>query len=122
MAAIPAPETFEGIPWRSGSGDRACAVVAHVGGLFLSFLPALLILLIRGRSSGAVRQHGFEALNFQITVLLGYVVTLLLIVLVIGLVLTFALWITTVVLTISAVLAAGRGDAYRYPFALRLFR
>jgi len=122
MAAIPAPETFEGIPWRSGSSDTTWAVVAHVGGLFLSFLPALVILLVRGRSSGAVRQHGFEALNFQITVLLGYIVTILLIVLLIGLVLTFALWITTVVLTVNAAMAAGRGDAYRYPFTLRLFR
>ena len=122
MAAIPAPDTFDGLPWRSGSGDRAWAVAAHVGGLFLSFLPALVILLIRGRSSGAVRQHGFEALNFQITVILGYVVTILLIVLVIGLVMTFALWIATVVLTVNAAMAAGRGDAYRYPFALRFFR
>lgn len=122
MAALPAPDTYEGIPWRSGSGDRAWSVAAHVGGLFLSFLPALVILLIRGRSSGAVRQHGFEALNFHLTVLLGYIVTILLIILVIGLVLTFALWITAVVLTVNASMAAGRGDAYRYPFSLRLFR
>lgn len=122
MPPIPAPETFEGMPWRASSGDQAWAVAAHAGGPFLAFLPALVILLIKGRSSGMVRQHAFEALNFQISVLIGYVLGILLIVLVIGLVLTFALWIAMVVLTVNAAMAAGRGEAYRYPFALRFFR
>jgi uncharacterized protein len=122
MPPIPAPETFEGRPWKAGSNDHVWAVLAHAGGPFLAFLPALVILLVKGRTSGSVRQHGFEALNFQITVLLGYIVTVLLIIVVIGLVLTFALWITMVVLTVNAAMAAGRGEAYRYPFALRFFR
>jgi uncharacterized Tic20 family protein len=50
------------------------------------------------------------------------VVTVLLIVIVIGLVLTFALWITNVILVVTAALAAGRGEAFRYRFSLRLFR
>ncbi|HEV7655134.1 MAG TPA: DUF4870 domain-containing protein [Mycobacteriales bacterium] len=117
-----APETYQGIPWRTGPGDTRWAVAAHLLGLVGSFVPALVILLIRGRRSGLVRQHGFEALNFQLTVLIGYVVTVLLIVIVIGLVLTFALWITNVILVVTAALAAGRGEAFRYRFSLRLFR
>jgi len=116
------PESFQSIPWRSGRSDTTWAIIGHAGSLFLFVLAPLLVLLVRGRRSGLVRQHGFEALNFQITVLLGYIVTVLLIVLVIGLVLTFALWIANLVLIAGASMAAGRGEPYRYPFAIRLFR
>jgi uncharacterized protein len=116
------PETYAGIPWRSGSSDVGWAVAAHVGAVFLSVLAPLLVLLVRGRRSGMVRQHAFESLNFQVTLLVAYVVGVLLILLVIGLVLTFALWITNVVWIGWAVLAARRGDPYRYPLSARLFR
>lgn len=115
-------EDFDGIPWRSGPSDPTWAIVGHVGSIFLSALAPLLVLLVRGRRSGLVRQHGFESLNFQITVLIGYVIGLLLVILVIGLVLLFALWITNVVLIVIASMAASRGEPYAYPFALRLFR
>ncbi len=115
-------DAYDGVPWRSGPSDTGWAIAGHAGSVLFSFLAPLAVLLVRGRRSGLVRQHGFESLNFQLTVLIGYVIGLLLIVLFIGLVLLFALWIANVVLLVVASMAASRGEPYRYPYALRLFR
>jgi uncharacterized Tic20 family protein len=115
------PQTFDGIPWRSGSGDAGWAVAGHAGSLLVSFLAPLAVLLVRGRRSGLDRQHGFESLNFQLTLLIGYLLGLLLVILVIGLVLLLALWIANVVFLVQASLAARRGEPYRYPVSIRFF-
>lgn len=116
------PQAYDGMPWRAGSGDTGWAVAAHVGSVLFSFLAPLAVLLVRGRRSGLVRQHAYASLNFQLTVLIGYVLGLLLVILVIGLVLLLALWIANVVLLVQASTAASRGEPYRYPFSLRFFR
>lgn len=118
----PVPDTYDGIPWRSGPNDARWVIAANVGSLFVSFLAPLAVLLLRGRRSGLVRQHGFESLNFQLTVLFGYIVGILLIILVIGLVLLLALWIANVVLLVAATAAARRGEPYRFPVSVRLFQ
>ena len=95
-------------------------MLAHVLGIFFSFIPPLIILLAKGDSSGFVRDQAVEALNFQITVILAYIVSAVLIIVVIGLIMIFAVGIASVILAIIAAIAASRGEAYRYPVNLRI--
>jgi hypothetical protein len=70
-----------------------------------------------------VDQHGKEALNFQITVLIAFIISAVLTVVLIGIFLMFAVGITALVLTIMAVIKVSNGQLdYKYPFALRLIK
>lgn len=104
--------------------DMNLAMLAHLLGIITGFLGALIIWLIHKDKVGKefVNDQAKEALNFQITVLIGYVVGSILSVVLIGLVLIFALLLANVVLCVLAALAARRGEVYRYPFTLRLLK
>lgn len=96
---------------------------AHLGGL-LGFLPALIIWVVfkdRGRFTDA---EGKEALNFQITILIGYLASSVLTVVTFGLLswLFTAVWIVSAIFSVMGFLAAKEGRNYRYPFALRLIK
>jgi uncharacterized protein len=110
--------------------DRQWASFAHLGGI-LSFLPALIIWLVfkdRGRFTD---EEGKEALNFQITLIIAYVVIWVLTAIitvvtfgfgaVVGL-LAWLVWIAGVVFSILGFMKAKDGQHYRYPFALRLIK
>jgi len=110
--------------------DRQWASFAHLGGI-LGFLPSLIIWLIfkdRGRLTAVEAK---EALNFQITLVIGYVAINILSVFLaavtfgIGAILSLlilVLWILGVVFSIMGFTQAKDGQHYRYPYALRLVK
>ena len=110
--------------------DRQWASFAHLGGI-LGFLPSLIIWLIfkdRGRLTAVEAK---EALNFQITLAIGYVAINILSVFLaavtfgIGAILSLlilVLWILGVVFSILGFTQAKDGQHYRYPYALRLVK
>ena len=114
----------------ASESDRTYATLLHLSGGVLSlFTPApailgpLIMWLIRKNMSAFVDDHGRDALNFWITLIIYAVVIGLL-----GLpTLTLAWWIGFPLLflfgvygVISAAMAANRGEFYRYPMTLRL--
>jgi uncharacterized protein len=106
----------------SQSDERMWAMLGHLGGIVLGFIAPLITWLVFRERSAFVEDQGKEALNFQITVLIGYVVAAVLSGILIGLVLFPIVWIASLVLCIMAGMAANKGERYRYPFALRLIK
>jgi uncharacterized protein len=104
----------------SASNDRTMALLAHLGGLVLSFIPALVIWLVKKDTSPFVAAQAKEALNFQITLFIALGVSAILIFAVVGCFLLPAVQICGIVFCIIAAVKAGKGENYRYPFALRL--
>ncbi len=100
--------------------ERTLALVAHAGGLFVSFIPPLVILLVKGDESEFVRDQAKEALNFQITMAIAMIVASGLVFLAIGCVLLPILGIADLVLCLIAALKSYEGQRYRYPWTLRL--
>ncbi|MFC9560268.1 DUF4870 domain-containing protein [Agromyces sp. NPDC056965] len=94
---------------------------AHLGGV-LGFLPALVIWLVFKDRGSFTNTEAKEALNFQITILIGYVVGWILTFILIGVLVVWAAWIVSVVFSIIAFLKAKDGQHYRYPFAIRLIK
>ena len=94
---------------------------AHLGGI-LGFLPSLIIWLVFKDRGSFTNTEAKEALNFQITIAIGYAVGLILSFIIIGSVLNFALWVISIVFSILAFLKAKDGQHYRYPFAIRLIK
>jgi len=114
--AAPSP-----VPAAAGSGTdpKTLAVLAQVLSIFTGFLGPLIIFLMNGDRDPYVRHHSAEALNFQLTLLIAYVVSFVLMLVLIGFLLFFVVWILALVWGIQAAIAANRGQWYRYPVSIR---
>jgi uncharacterized Tic20 family protein len=81
-----------------------------------------VVWLTRRDESEFVAAHAKEALNFNITVLLGAIACMLLMLVFVGIVLGTALFIYWLAMTLIAAIKASEGQSYRYPFSLRLVK
>ena len=103
-------------------------VFAHLSALvgfiipFGSIIGPLVILLTKGKEIEFVGTEAREALNFQITVLLAFIVAWVLVFVLVGFLLMALLAVADLVLVILAAVSASKGQPYRYPFALRLIK
>ncbi|WP_214414301.1 DUF4870 domain-containing protein [Sphaerisporangium fuscum] len=104
---------------RPGSDDTTMAMLAHVLGLFTSFLGPLVMYLVKKDESPYVRDQAAEALNFQITLFIAYAVSTVLAIVIIGFLLMLVVWVGSLILMIMAAVAANRGENYRYPMNIR---
>jgi len=106
--------------------ERNWSVAVHLSALCALFIPLghvlgpLVIWLIKRGEMPMVDRNGKEALNFQITVTLASFVCGLLFFVGIGVILLFVLLVADAVLVIMAAMKASRGEAFSYPFTLRL--
>lgn len=106
------------------SDEKTMGLLAHLLGAVACVFGPLIIWLIKKDESPFVDDQGKEALNFQITVLIGYVsgaiISLIPFIGCIGALLVPAVWVGSVIFSILGCVEANKGLAYRYPFALRL--
>jgi uncharacterized Tic20 family protein len=120
-------------PTESGAAptesERTWAMLAHLSALVGLVLPLigivlgpLAVWLARRDDSAFVTAHAREALNFNITVLIGAFICMMLMLVFIGFLLGTALFVVWLVLTLIAAIKASEGALYRYPFALRFIR
>ena len=102
------------------SDDKNIATVTHLGGTVFSFIPGLLVWILKKDDNAYIADQAKEALNFQITVLIASFVASILIWLLIGFILLPIIWVVNIVFCIIAAIASSKGDLYRYPLCLRL--
>jgi uncharacterized protein len=106
--------------------ERTWGMVAHLAALgffifpFGNILGPLIVYLAKRDQSAFVAAHAKEALNFNITVLLGGLLSFLLLLFFIGVLFGTLILMFWLVMTILAALKANEGLPYRYPFSLRL--
>ncbi|SEF68695.1 hypothetical protein SAMN05444920_101375 [Nonomuraea solani] len=105
---------------RPGSDDTTMAMLSHLLGLLVSFVGPLVIYLMKKDESPYVRDQSAEALNFQITMFIGYAVAGILSIIIIGIFLLPVIWVLSLIFHIQAALAANKGENYRYPFSIRM--
>lgn len=101
-----------------------CHFAAFLGLVFPfgNLLGPLIVWQIKKDFDPFVDAQGKEALNFQITVAIAVVACFLLMLVVIGFPLLALVSIGALVLTIIGGIKANEGQAYRYPFCLRLVK
>jgi hypothetical protein len=102
--------------------SKLFAALAHGLALLVPFLPALVIWLVKKDADAFVAEHARQAMNFQLTVIIAYIVSAILILVLIGFVLMVIVAITALVFTIIALVKAAQGQAYRYPIAIPFFK
>jgi hypothetical protein len=109
---------------------RIWATLTHVSALvgsfigvgYLGWLGPLIIFLVLKDRSAFVAQHAKTTLNFQITMFLVAVVAALLWIVLVGFLVTAAIYIIVIVCSIIAAVAASRGEAYEYPLTIRFIK
>jgi hypothetical protein len=109
-------------PPLSDSDQRMWAIFSHVGGILFSFVAPLVIWLVFKGRGALVEDQAKEALNWQITLVIAYIVGGILTVVLIGALVLLAAGIAALVFGILAAVASSSGQFYRYPFTLRLIK
>ena len=95
-------------------------MLAQLLGLFAGIIGPLIIYLIKKDESPFVRHHASEALNFNITLLIGMMISLPLMLVLIGFLTFFVIAIAGMVFQIIASIAANNGEWYRFPINIRM--
>ena len=101
--------------------SRNIALLMWIGTIFFSFVPSLVIYLIKTDDEYLADQSK-EALNWSITLFLGSLVGGVLCIILIGFLVLFALGIMNLVFCILGAIATSNGKRFRAPFALRLIK
>ncbi len=98
------------------------ALVGLLGLPLLNIIAPLAVWLWKKDQYAFVDDQGKESLNFQISMTLYGIVAGILTLILIGWVLLALLWVASLILVVIAASKANQGEAYRYPFNLRLIR
>jgi len=96
------------------------AMLAHLLGIFSSFVGALVLWLVKREDDGFAAQEAREALNFQITIAIAMMAAFMLKFVLIGFLLFPLLLLANFIFCLLAAVSAAKGKAYRYPLTLRL--
>jgi uncharacterized Tic20 family protein len=110
---------------------RMWAMFCHLAGLagllpmtpvFGSIIAPLIIWQIKKDNSEFVDEHGKEALNFQISILIYALAAGLLCFVCIGLFLLPAVYIFDLIFLLIAAIKANNGERYCYPLSIRFIK
>src|SRR5688572_2627923 len=113
-ASVPAP--------MSPSDEKLWSTLVHLGGLFFGFLAPLVGYLVLKDRGPFVRAHTATALNFQLTLLIAYLVGGILTIVFIGFLILFAAYVLNIVFCIIAAVKANKGEWYTYPLTVPFLR
>jgi len=116
----------------TAADDKLWASLAHFGGI-LWILPSLIIFLVFKDRGERTRVEGKEALNWQITFLIIWIVWVIIysilffpfLIVGLGWLLTligFLIYIANVVFSVLGGVKVQQGGSYRYPFSFRFIK
>lgn len=132
MSSTPPPPPGDqgGAPYGGGynpqpmrpEDEKLWATLIHVGGIPFGFIPALIGYLVLRDRGPFIKEHTRTALNFQLTMLIGYIIGGILTLIVIGGLIILAVGIVIIIFSIMAAIAANRGGYYRYPLSIEFIK
>src|SRR6185437_11562779 len=104
--------------------ERILGVLSHILAIVpgVGILGPLVIWLLKKDQYQFVEANARESLNFQLTIIIGWIISGILVVVFIGWLLFGVLACLNVVLVIVATVKASENMIYRYPISLRLIK
>ena len=113
-----------------GKDARMWAMFCHLAGLAGYVVPVvisgiiapLIVWQIKKDEHPFVNEHGKEAVNFQISILLYTVICILFIFICVGVIMLVAVGIFNIVCLLIAAIKANNGEYYRYPICIRFIK
>jgi hypothetical protein len=118
--ATPSPAGYSGpAPTKDESN---MALLIFILSIFTGFIGPLIIWLLKKEQSPYLDDQGKESLNWNITMIIGMIASALLMIILIGFLTYIAFIVCHLVFNIMGAVKASKGQADRYPFALRLLK
>ena len=102
--------------------DRTMALLAHVLGIVTGFIGPLILWAVKKEQSPFIEDQAKEALNFQLTLLIAWVVAGASTAICIGFLLVPVVLVCAIIFGIMGAMAANKGEAYRYPVNIRFIK
>ncbi|MGA8045425.1 MAG: DUF4870 domain-containing protein, partial [Dermatophilaceae bacterium] len=124
-APAPGPAPAYGAPVGaalSPQEEKGWSLAAHLLVLVGGFVAPLIIWLVFKGRGPFLEHHAKESLNFQITVTIAAIVSVLAMFLLVGFVMILVLIPWMIIMPILAAVKANNGEWYRYPLTLRLIK
>jgi uncharacterized Tic20 family protein len=106
----------------SPADEKTWSILVHLGGLFFAWLAPLIGYVALKDRGPFVRAHVVTALNFQLTLLIAYVVGFVTSLFFVGFLVILAAAVLSLVFSIIAAVAASNGQYYRYPLTIDFVR
>ena len=103
------------------SNDRVAAILLHLAGIFFWVVPSLIVY-VAVSGNPWLKEQARNALNFQITLIIGWIIAGVLTHILIGFFLFMVIEVLNVICSIIAALRANEGTAYKYPFTWELIK
>lgn len=102
--------------------SKNMAMFAHLGFVIGGFLVPLIIWLTQREKHSFIDYHGKEALNWQLTMLIFMIGGAILTIIFIGILVIIAAAICNLIFGIMAMIAASKGEYYKYPLNIRMIK
>lgn len=111
-------------PQLDPQAEKSTSVLFHVLGIFFSWISALIGYLMYKDRGPFVRQHVTTELNFQLTVVAGYIAVSILTAISFGILsfLFLAPFVFQVIFGIIAAMRANEGQFYEIPVAIKFLK
>jgi uncharacterized Tic20 family protein len=101
---------------------RTMAMLIHLLAIFTYWLVPLILWLVKKDESRFVDQQGKEVVNFELTLLIGWVAGGLTWCLFVGILIIIAVVVVNIVFGILSTIAVNKGLPYRYPVCIRFIK
>lgn len=101
--------------------SKNLALLLWLGTIFFSFIPSLVLYLVK-KDDPYLLDQSKEALNWSITAILGFVAGSILMIILIGFLIVWAVALCNLIFCILGIIATSSGKPFRVPFALRLIK
>ena len=108
--------------------EKTASMLCHLTALaglvvpFGNILGPLIVWLVKRDESPLVDREGKESLNFQISMTIYLLCSVLLIVVIVGIPLLMVIGLIDLILTILAAVKTSNGETYTYPLTIRFLR
>jgi len=111
-----------GVQPMNPTDEKTWSILLHLGPIIVSFLVPLIGYLVLKDRGPFIRHNAVQALNFTLTMLIGYVASYLLMLVLIGFITLPIVWVLSIVFAIIAAVKTNKGEYYTYPFSIKFVK
>jgi len=115
-------------PVQADKEQRTWAMLCHLSALAGFIVPMgsvigpLIVWLIKKEDMPLVAEHGRKSLNFQITMLIAYIICFILMIVAIGAILLPIVAIFSFIMVVIGAIKTNDGKPFSYPFSINLIK
>ncbi len=100
--------------------DKTMGILSHVLGIFTGFIGPLVIYLVA--KDDFTKNQAKDALNWQFSLIIYSIISIILIIILVGILLLIALGIMNTIFCIIAAVKASNGESWKYPMAINFIK